>query len=502
MDIISCLKNVGGVLATLTTLVYVSGYLALRTRAFVLGTDPAFAIAYEGYVFAGFRFLFISLIILLLVCPIILAVRWGASWMCLHVPGALLSAGQWLLLVLLAIWALYITARILSVNGLLLQQRSGSHSFLEDAVLGGQMAIAVMFAVLFLASLSVLWLIARLPAGRDSFTWILGIVVAMQLISLPICYGALYADRKVRVLAVIPSAVKDLKAPLGIVDRTNDHVTLLGLDKNNERSIVVVKLDDLNGVPVKEIVSLKMFFQNELSHAGEKGVVSMPKRTRQEATVSDGKTKAAKGFFQQLVDYLHMTFENIGSLGGNVVTEGQVWSVELDATGKPDKPIRIGTASNLAWPVCSVKGRGVYAIQGGRIVRLGDDGQSLADVDKQKQWIKLLGATEHGDVLGMITEKGESMLAVLHADGTIAVSPTPTSDEEQRYKSMLEQENRAYAGGRTLYVERSTRGSRGFDVFLRKEGEVTNLSDCGDDRCGQPSLSPDFRRVLYVRKSR
>jgi hypothetical protein len=502
MDIISFLKTVGGWLATATALVYVSGYLALRTRAFVLGTDPSFAIAYEGYVFAGFRFLFISLIILLLACPIIFAVHWGASWISLRVPGALLIIGQWLLLVLLAIWALYITAMILSINGLLLQQGGGSHSWLEEAVLGGQMAIAVMFAVLFVAALSVFWLIARLPAGRNSFTWILGIVVTMQLISLPICYGALYADRKVRVLAAIPSAVKYLKEPLGIVDRSSDHVTLLGLDENDERRMVVVKLDDLNGIPVKEIVSLKKFMQNELSQVGEKGVVSMPKKAKKEAAVSDVKDKAAKGFFQQLVDYLHMTFENIGSLGGNVVADGQVWSVELDAIGKPDKPIRIGAASNLAWPVSNVKGRGVYALQGERIVRLGDDGQLLTVADKQKQWIKLLGATEHGDVLGMIREKGENMLAVLQADGTITVSSTPASDEEQRCKSMLEQENRAYSGGRTLYVERSTRGGRGFDVFLKNGDEVTNLSDCGDDRCGQPSLSPDFRRVLYVRKPR
>lgn len=503
MDLTSYLKSLGGVLATVTTLVYVSGYLALRARAFALGTDPAFALAYEGYVFAGFRFVFISLIILLLSCPIILAIRWAASWTCQHVSGAWMNAGQWLLLILLAICTLYITVRILSVNGLLLRQESGgSHSMLEEAVLGGQMAVAIMFAVVLLAALSALWLRTRVPAVNSPFTWVLAIVVTMQLFLLPICYGALYADRKVRILAAIPGVVKDLKEPLGIVDRTSDHVTLLGLNKTNERRMVVVKLDELNGVPVKEIVSLKKFVQNELSHAGEEGVVSMPKKTGQDVTTSDSKADVDRGFFKQLVAYLHVTFENIGSLGGTVVANGQVWSVELDAMGKPAKPTRIGTASNLSWPVCDLKDGTVYAIRDGRIVRLGDGGQSLTEVDKQKQWAKLFGVTESGDVLGMIYENGESMLATLHADGTVAVSPAPTSEEEQRYQSVLEQENRTYAGSRSLYVERSTRGGRGFDVFLKKGDGVTNLSDCGDDQCGQPSLSPDFRRVLYVREPR
>lgn len=121
MVVMSFLKSVGGVLATVTTLVYVSGYLALRARAFTLGTDPQFTLAYEGYVFAGFRFVYVSLVILLILSPVILAVRSGASWMKERVAGALLNSGQCLLLVLLATCTLYITVRVLSVNGVLLQ---------------------------------------------------------------------------------------------------------------------------------------------------------------------------------------------------------------------------------------------------------------------------------------------------------------------------------------------------------------------------------------------
>lgn len=490
-------------MATVATLVYISGYLALRARAFTLGTDPAFTLAYEGYVFAGFRFVFISLLILLILSPIILAVRFGALWMNERVPGALLNTGQWLLLALLAICTLYITFKILSVNGVLLQEKShGSNSLLERAVMGGQTAVILMFAILFFTTLTVLWLKTHLSAVNDPFTWVLGIVVAIQLFLLPIFYGSLYADRKVRVLAATPNAVKGLKEPLGIVDRTSDYVTLLGLDKNDERRLVTIKLDELNGVPVKNIVSLKKFVQNELAYTEGKGWGLIPEKTSQENITSNNTANVDKAFFKQLIDYLHVTFENIGSLGDNVVAYGQIWSVEFDTSGKPAKPNKISEASNLAWPVLAPKGQTIYAIQQDRIVQLSDSGQPITEVDNQKQWIKLFGVTEHGDILGMIYEDGKSILATLQADRKIILSPAPKSEEEQERKSILEQENRAYAGNRSLHVERSTRGGRGFDVFFKTGELVVNLSDCGDDRCGQPSLSPDFRRVFYVRKSR
>ena len=56
--------------------------------------------------------------------------------------------------------------------------------------------------------------------------------------------------------------------------------------------------------------------------------------------------------------------------------------------------------------------------------------------------------------------------------------------------------------GRELRVERSARGGRGFDVFLVSGNVARNLSDCGDDTCGQPSLSPQSQRALYIRAGR
>jgi len=503
MDMVGYLKNVGAVLGTVTTLVYASGYLALRVRAFTLGTDPAFSLVYEGYVFAGFRFVLITLIILLVSSPLVAAIRWGAIWLQARVPGAFLGIGQWLLLVLLALCTLYITFKVLSVNGVLLQSADGgSNSWIKEAVMGSQVAVMLMFVVVLLTALTTLWLRARLPAGNDMFTWVLIVVAALQLFLVPITYGALYADRKVRVLAAIPDAAKVLREPLGIVDRASNSVTLLGLDKNNERRLVTIKVDDLNGIPVKKIVSLKTFAQNELVHAEREGELQMSANTVNNNMASAATYDPGKGFFKRLVDSLQMVFENIGSLGETVVESGQIWMVKLDPSGKPARPERISAAANLAWPVFDCKNGSVYAIQQDRIVRLSGDGQSLTQVDDQNQWLKLFGVAENGDILGLVLGQQEGVPAILHANGTISLIAATNSEETAGLSSLLEQENRVYAGGRSLSVERSSRGGRGFDVFFKEGEQVANVSDCGDDRCGQPSLSPDFRTVLYVRKSR
>jgi hypothetical protein len=121
VDIVNQAKNIGAVLGTASVVAYVFGYLASRARAFALGTDPAFKLVDEAYVFAGFRFLFITLIILLLSAPVILLVRWGAMWLARSMPVAFLQPLQWLLLVALALITL-LTLRIHSANAVLLQE--------------------------------------------------------------------------------------------------------------------------------------------------------------------------------------------------------------------------------------------------------------------------------------------------------------------------------------------------------------------------------------------
>jgi len=65
----------------------------------------------------------------------------------------------------------------------------------------------------------------------------------------------------------------------------------------------------------------------------------------------------------------------------------------------------------------------------------------------------------------------------------------------------LLKEDRRYTEG-LMEVSRSKHGGRGFDVYYTIGQQTLNVSDCGDDLCGQPSLSPDGQCVLYVRHER
>jgi hypothetical protein len=136
------------------------------------------------------------------------------------------------------------------------------------------------------------------------------------------------------------------------------------------------------------------------------------------------------------------------------------------------------------------------------VVRLDRDGAVVAVLAEGGGWRKLLGQEVDGSVLGLVRQDGETRPAEIASDGTVWVGPAPVTDEEKRALARLMQDARAYSGGETLTVDRSQRGGRGFDVFLRAAGTTHNLSDCGDDVCQQASLASDRRRALFVRMPR
>jgi len=520
MDIVTHAKSTATVLATVSTLVYCSGYLALRARARAFGTDGAFALVDQEYVFWGVRFVFITLVAVLLIAPLVFAIRWVALWLAGRMTADLIYPLQWLLLLLLAIVTLA-TLKILHVTGALLSGSSMGtpNPVLREAIIGGRPGVSVLltFMTVLLAMLSILWLLRMYSLGnRGPFVWVLGGIVSIQIVTLPIYHGALYAGRQVRVLAGSPTTVQGLSAPLGIVDRTSKHVTLLGRDAAGNRRLATIKLDDLNGIPIQKVVTLNEFLQNDLAASagpgaeGADGVQARLGRPEPDLSqpVNEVKSMAPNGpdvhksFFTMLVEYLNLTFEAFGSLGDSAVDAGQLWSVEFDASGKPSPARRVGSLDNLAWPVLGPDGSTVYTLQEGRIVRLGDDRNSMEILSDSVHWVKLLGVAGDESVLGFVLKGREKKAAMLTQNGEVRVSQSPLSNDEQTQISYLLQEARTYVGDKKLYVERSERGGRGFDVFLQSGNATFNLSDGGDDRCGQASFSPDFRRVLFVRQPR
>jgi hypothetical protein len=506
--------GVGVLLGTVSALGYACGYLVLRARAGALGTDPAFKLVDQVYVFAGMRFLVATLIISLVLAPAILAVRWIALGLARALPDAVAGLLHWLTLI--ALWAMTLASMsILSVQGLLLRNDLPL-SGLEAAVLGapGGLRLALAFAPVLLAGLSCLWLYRRLASGSGSgaLTLILALVVALQAFMLPIYHGALLADRRVRVLAAIPETVRGLVEPVAIVDRTADQATLLGSDGDGQRGLATVALGKLDGIPVRAVVPLEDFLDQLATPRPQPTHGSARARRVRVADASgasgglvpanDG-ADPGKGFYASLTGYFGMILESVGSLGGPAGTfAGELWTVDLDASGQPSGRRRVGELSNISWPVAGADGDTYKALQGERVVRLDRDGAVVAVLAEGGGWRKLLGQEVDGSVLGLVRQDGETRPAEIASDGTVWVGPAPVTDEEKRALARLMQDARAYSGGETLTVDRSQRGGRGFDVFLRAAGTTHNLSDCGDDVCQQASLASDRRRALFVRMPR
>lgn len=518
MDIVAQAKNVGAVLGTASLIGYVYGYLALRARARALGTDPGFKLVDEVYVFAGFRVLFITLVALLLLAPVILLVRWGATWLAAHLPRAVVQPSQWLLLVALAIMTLLSLSFILSANSVLLQEGPLTGSRLAEAVLGeaAPLRLLLIFAVTLFVVLSALWLQSRLAGTMGAFEWLLALVVALQLIVLPIYHGVLFADRQVRVLDADPGRVPGLGGSLAIIDRTAEHVTLLALDGAGKRRLATVEIGDLNAIPIKKVVPLREFVSgppsDDLERTRAAGIVSglglrvvdvsEGEQAHSGQELPSGGSEVETGFFASLIEDLAFMLDAIGALGDSEVDSGELWVAELDAAGSPAARKRIGGFDDLAWPVASPDPSIYFALRRGRVVRLDAKEESMQILDEDTSWSKLLGVRDDGTILGLVWHQGEIRPAMLPPGGARQMALGPLSKESKKALANLRQETRSYAGDRTLLVDRSERGGRGFDVFLRTNEETFNLSDCGHDFCGQASLAPDLRRAVFIRQRR
>jgi hypothetical protein len=513
-------KTIGAALGAASLLAYGCGYLVLRARASALGTDPAFLLVDQVYVFAGVRFLAMTLIIAVLLAPAFIVLRWAAIRLIRALPAVLREPILWIALAAVATTTLG-SLVILTADGVLLRdaapptvELSGPELLqlaLDGAVLGGSgdLRLALSFASVLLAGLSALWLDARMQSGAGTLGFVLAGVAALQLFMLPVYHGALFADRRVRVLAEMPEAVRGLVTPIAVVDRTAAQATLFGRDGAGRPRLITVALSDLDGVPVEAVIPLEDFVRptplgaQTVTNAAVAGWVLVADAGAAgdgEVAASEVESEFTKSFYGSLREYFGMVMISLGSLGGGPEKPGTLWVVELEPDGQPSKPRRVGDLDDLAWPVVDAEGRGFVAVQDGRVVRLDRDGAVVAVVAESGGWRKLLGVQADGAVLGLLHRDGAILPARIAADGTVTTGSA--ADGHRQDLARLLQDARAYEGGVELIVERSERGGRGLDVFLRSKGGTVNLSDCGDDYCGQAALSPDRRRAVFIQSPR
>jgi hypothetical protein len=260
------LKDVAGSLTALAGLAYATGYLVLRARARALGTDQNLGLVEEAYVFAGFRFLLTLLISVLVVSPVVAALRAGVLWVVRVVPSAGIGVMQWIALVALALVVSLEFRAFAVTNALLDPQTRGAgraSSVVLDGVLGrNALGLSLMLSTTGVALILTLWWNESGARGAsDGFSVALTLVLLLQLFMLPICHGIFFADRSVRVLDGVPKSATELAAPAAVVDRGGEYVTLFGLNKAGERRLVMIDKGDLKGTAISSVTSLSAFLE-------------------------------------------------------------------------------------------------------------------------------------------------------------------------------------------------------------------------------------------------
>jgi hypothetical protein len=514
-SLIKKISDASAAFAGLSAAAYACGYLVVRSRARALGADPSLGLINEVFVFAGFRFVLSLLLALLLVSPIVAAVRWAAGRIVesMPVPSAVL---EWTVAVLLAVLVVTEFVAVLDVRNVLLPPAAGAAGdrALVQAALGyGAAGVWMTLATAVSAAVLAIWTSEEIVrGGRRALVVVLILITTLQLLLLPVIHGAFFADRSVRVLEAAPNTVHGLVGRVGILDQSAERATLFGVNGAGQGRFVEVDRASLNGMAVVSVTPLWKFVE-------QLGLQATLTATAAGSDVGDGRRPAldlqaqvilvgspphtepsamqADQFWNILVNHLKATFENIGSLGETGSGNGVVYLATLDQ-GRVRSVRTLAAEGGLSWPVLDVAGD-VYALKGRQLLRFPAGGGVPLAVGAPADWVKLLGVSPDGAVLGFIAAPPFGRAAAMSASGMLSVFDLPATEAERERHRALLQESRRFAGGVELRIGRSERGGRGYDVFLRTSGGVTNISDCGDSDCGQPSISPDEKTVAFVR---
>lgn len=190
---------------------------------------------------------------------------------------------------------------------------------------------------------------------------------------------------------------------------------------------------------------------------------------------------------------------------GDDVEAGNIWLANLDR--------RTATAltsdGGYRSPVFSPADGSVYALKGDTIVRLTPDTGNAVVVQKLPGALKLAGFDgKNNDEIVVLLESvaARSPLGVVSLKSG-RVTPLPynaNSEDQRRMIAQIRGQHRVYKETSVYTKTESKRGlSRQIewtDVYLRRgDAEPQNVSSCDGVSCGQPTLSPDGRRVAFIK---
>lgn len=190
---------------------------------------------------------------------------------------------------------------------------------------------------------------------------------------------------------------------------------------------------------------------------------------------------------------------------GDEVESGQIWIA--DPAGGEAR--RLTSTGGFRSPVFIPGGNDILALKGTGVVRVSFAGGKVTTLVSIAGLIKLVGFNmDDPDQVLVVTRdsSGHPGVAFLSVSGgkLIPLPYDPDSSDDRHMVEHLSAWDRTY-GGTSVYINQQTKtGMSGTiswtDVFLKKgSGAPIDVSKCDGVNCGQPSLSPDGKLVVYVR---
>lgn len=207
----------------------------------------------------------------------------------------------------------------------------------------------------------------------------------------------------------------------------------------------------------------------------------------------------------KLLDFIGIPADS-GALRGadDPFDAGEVWVVDV-AGGKSRQLTR---TAEFRSPIFQRGGTDILALRGSDVVRLSGAGDAPRKLATVKAAAKLLGcsANDPDKVLLLATPAGRDELSVLSiSTGQLSRVPfEPTSQKDGELMAYLNGWDRTFPSG-NLYVQRHAQETLAGvvewqDVFFQSgNGKAVNVSRCDATDCGQPSLSSDARRVVFIK---
>jgi len=208
----------------------------------------------------------------------------------------------------------------------------------------------------------------------------------------------------------------------------------------------------------------------------------------------------------KLLDFIGIPADSGALKGsGDTLEAGEVWVVEV-AGGKSRQLTR---TADFRSPIFLPAGTDVLALRGSDVVRLSGAADAPKKLATVKAATKLLGcsAGDPDKVLLLVTASagGDELWVLSIRTGRLSRVPfDPTSRKDGELMAYLSSWDRTYPAG-NLFVQRHTQETLAGavewqDVFFQSgNGDAVNVSRCDATDCGQPSLSSDSRRVVFIK---